>query len=35
VAVILHGSRARGDATPGSDVALLAVVEPHVGLSRQ
>ena len=35
VAVILHGSWARGDATPGSDVDLLVVVEPHVGLSRQ
>ena len=35
VAVILHGSWARGDATPGSDVDLLVVVEPRVELSRQ
>ena len=35
VAVILHGSWARGDATPRSDVDLLVVVEPRVVPNRQ
>ena len=35
VAVILHGSWARGDATPGSDVDLLVVVEPRAAPNRQ
>ena len=35
VAVILHGSWARGDATPRSDVDLLVVVEPRVAPNRQ
>ncbi len=35
LAVILHGSWARGDATPQSDVDLLVVVEPRVAPNRQ
>ena len=35
VAVILHGSWARGEATPDSDVDLLVVVEPPVAPNRQ
>ena len=35
VAVVLHGSWARGEATPGSDVDLLVVVEPGVAPDRQ
>ena len=35
VAVVLHGSWSRGDATPGSDVDLLVVVEPRVTPNRQ
>ena len=33
-AVVLHGSWARGDATPASDVDALIVVDPRLGLSR-
>ena len=35
VAVILHGSWARGEAAAGSDVDLLVVVEPRAALTRQ
>ena len=35
VAVVLHGSWVRGDATPGSDVDLLVVVEPPAVPSRE
>lgn len=35
VAVILHGSWVRGDATQSSDVDLLVVVEPRIAPNRQ
>lgn len=35
VAVVLHGSWARGDATPDSDVDLLVVVDPRAAPNRQ
>ena len=35
VAVLLHGSWARGEATPDSDMDLLVVVELHIAPNRQ